>query len=236
MILKKVLTFPPLTENLGCCTNLNDLKLHTSCTLMGCTVQQVGRQLKALNAQRSSCDSSTSSCGGNWKVSSRNKLPNSFSSLSCSSNREDHSGSWVLSLLSLQQQEELLEKLGLYSSRPETSRRKGGGDICNGQNYDSMWMAIPGKSRRSWDHRLDVSQQILPDHLSARQCFKYQVSAIYRSAKLYTGDRVIYRDMVLNTSWYINSQYIYDIIKRNKLLFKYHIKTSLKYHNEHRIK
>jgi len=27
-----------------------------------------------------------------------------------------------------------------------------------------------------------------------------------------------------------------NIIKRNKLLSKHHIKTSLKYHNEHRIK
>ena len=32
---------------------------------------------------------------------------------------------------------------------------------------------------------------------SIMQCFKYRISAIYRSAKLYTGYRVIYRDMVL---------------------------------------
>jgi len=36
-----------------------------------------------------------------------------------------------------------------------------------------------------------------------RQCFKYWISAIYRLAKLYTGYRVIYRDMVLNTRHHI---------------------------------
>ena len=43
---------------------------------------------------------------------------------------------------------------------------------------------------------------------SPSQCFKYQISAIYWSAKLCTGYRVIYRDMVLNTGWYINSKNI----------------------------
>ena len=44
-----------------------------------------------------------------------------------------------------------------------------------------------------------IVMSIMFGQLGVGQCFKYQVSVIYRSAKLYTGYRVIYHSMVLNT-------------------------------------
>ena len=45
---------------------------------------------------------------------------------------------------------------------------------------------------------LDKENNFFLINVHREQCFKYQISAIYRSAKLCTGYRVIYHDMVLN--------------------------------------
>ena len=132
MTLKRALIFLLSTENSGRCANFNDLKGggSTSRMSMGFTTRRSSRQLRELNTQKNRKinlrlpDFLSLPCSNKWKVSSKNKLSESFSS-SCSGNWKFHLRNWAHSLLPDQkQQEELLEKLGF---RPETLRRRDGG-------------------------------------------------------------------------------------------------------------
>jgi len=78
--------------------------------------------------------------------------------------------------------------------------------------YRHLSLLFISNLSKTWiHHTLHRIRHPIPAIVTTIQCFKYQISMIYQSTKLYIGYRVIYHDMILNTGRQIrhhNEEYI----------------------------